>query len=47
MRTIPARRVGQVAFGMQAGFRAERGAIGDLFAVMVGLKMRQENGLTP
>ena len=34
----------QVAFGMQAGFRAEHGAIDGLFAVITGLKKRQEHG---
>ena len=34
----------QVAFEMQAGFRPERGTIGGLFAVIMGLKERQEHG---
>ena len=35
----------QMAFEMQAGFRPERGTIDGLFAVMMGLKKRQEHGL--
>ena len=35
----------QVAFGMQTGFRPGRGAISGPFAVMMGLKKRQEHGL--
>ena len=35
----------QMASGMQAGFRPERSAIDGLFAVMMGLKKRQEHGL--
>ena len=35
----------QVGFDMQTGFRPERGTIDGLFAVMMGLKKRQEHGL--
>ena len=35
----------QVGFEMQTGFRPERGTIDGLFAVMMGLKKRQEHGL--
>ena len=35
----------QVPFGLQAGFRPERGTIDGPFAVMVLLKRRQEHGL--
>jgi hypothetical protein len=35
----------QVGFEMQTGFRPERGTTGGLFAVMMGLKKRQEHGL--
>ena len=35
----------QVKFDMQTGFRPERGTIDGLFAVMMGLKKRQEHGL--
>ena len=35
----------QVAFGMHAGFRPERGTTDGLFAVMMGLKKRKEHGL--
>ena len=34
----------QVAFKMQTGFRPQRGTTDGLFAVMMGLKKRQEHG---